>query len=640
MFSASDTSVTLAEDQLQQQAPQQHAVSHGEVNASVTVEAAATDEFAEDDLASSNDDNHPQMSSSAEATANASMGAASAASAMTNAPSGQQFQRPPPRCNVYICMLPQTIRDPELAELFSPYGEIVSAKVMLNIHTGIPRGIGFVQYSKPESAARAVEEMNEKRVGDRVIGVRIAEESASYVPPAPSSKIFVRNIPLTATRDELMNFFSKFGAIRELTIHSDTAVKKAPKKVQMLHPRNNIAFITFEQIPAAQAAADAVHNTTPFENATAPLMAKVAVKASSRPANSGPGRGAGGRFGREDFDTADVPTFQQPHHHQFQHQQHYFPMAQLQQPQAQHQQHQRFGFAPVAQPQFQPQYVFQPSSVPGVQLVHATTATSAPVGSHHDSQDVLNTGAGGAAVRMVPMIVPQQQAPIAAYPMLQPGFPMFSAPPPHLQPQQIVHQHHHAVQYQNAPQQQQPQQQQHENNGDATVERSMSHSSIRTASESQTKLDVTGGAPPAYFAGSAQQQQQQQQHHQQPHVVQFGGAAPQPHAQHLHHHQQHQQQQVVYFMPTPGGVQQVSASVAHHHHHHQHQQQQHQQQQVVYMVAPQAPQQQQQQAPSHHQHQQAVFAPQFAAHHHHHHQHHHAVAFAPQQQLQGSAPQH
>ena len=51
----------------------------------------------------------------------------------------------------------------KLSEIFSQYGEIISAKVMED-ESGKLKGFGFVAYKDHESAAKAVEELNEKEV--------------------------------------------------------------------------------------------------------------------------------------------------------------------------------------------------------------------------------------------------------------------------------------------------------------------------------------------------------------------------------------------------------------------------------------------------------------------------------------------
>ncbi|KAL8549440.1 hypothetical protein ACS0TY_008321 [Phlomoides rotata] len=63
--------------------------------------------------------------------------------------------------NLYVKNLDDTIDDDKLKELFSEFGTITSCKVMRDPN-GISRGSGFVAFSTPEEASRALSEMNMK----------------------------------------------------------------------------------------------------------------------------------------------------------------------------------------------------------------------------------------------------------------------------------------------------------------------------------------------------------------------------------------------------------------------------------------------------------------------------------------------
>jgi RNA recognition motif-containing protein len=54
--------------------------------------------------------------------------------------------------NIYVGNLPSTVTDDEIKEIFSEYGEVHSAKIILDRDTNKPRGFGFVEMS--ETAAR------------------------------------------------------------------------------------------------------------------------------------------------------------------------------------------------------------------------------------------------------------------------------------------------------------------------------------------------------------------------------------------------------------------------------------------------------------------------------------------------------
>ena len=50
-------------------------------------------------------------------------------------------------------------------ELFSPYGNVISARVMTEPRSGKSKGFGFVSFDRPESAAKAKEAMDGFLIG-------------------------------------------------------------------------------------------------------------------------------------------------------------------------------------------------------------------------------------------------------------------------------------------------------------------------------------------------------------------------------------------------------------------------------------------------------------------------------------------
>ncbi|KAF7810992.1 polyadenylate-binding protein 2-like [Senna tora] len=76
--------------------------------------------------------------------------------------------------NLYVKNLDDSIGDDKLRELFSPFGTITSCKVMRDPN-GISRGSGFVAFSTPEEASRALLEMNGKMVVSKPLYVALAQ---------------------------------------------------------------------------------------------------------------------------------------------------------------------------------------------------------------------------------------------------------------------------------------------------------------------------------------------------------------------------------------------------------------------------------------------------------------------------------
>ncbi|KZT70150.1 polyadenylate binding protein [Daedalea quercina L-15889] len=76
--------------------------------------------------------------------------------------------------NLYIKNLEDDIDDERLRAEFEPFGAITSAKVMRD-DKGTSKGFGFVCFSSPDEATKAVAEMNNKMIGSKPLYVSLAQ---------------------------------------------------------------------------------------------------------------------------------------------------------------------------------------------------------------------------------------------------------------------------------------------------------------------------------------------------------------------------------------------------------------------------------------------------------------------------------
>jgi len=84
--------------------------------------------------------------------------------------------------NIYVSNLNFNVGDADLRELFTPYGEVTSAKIINDRETGASRGFGFVEMTDDASAKKAINELNDGSVDGRTISVTEArpKEKSSF----------------------------------------------------------------------------------------------------------------------------------------------------------------------------------------------------------------------------------------------------------------------------------------------------------------------------------------------------------------------------------------------------------------------------------------------------------------------------
>ncbi len=75
---------------------------------------------------------------------------------------------------IYVGNLPWGIDDDELARLFEPHGNVVSANVVTDRDTGRSRGFGFVEMADDGEAMAAIEALNQSQNQGRTLTVNEA----------------------------------------------------------------------------------------------------------------------------------------------------------------------------------------------------------------------------------------------------------------------------------------------------------------------------------------------------------------------------------------------------------------------------------------------------------------------------------
>ena len=77
--------------------------------------------------------------------------------------------------NIYVSNLSFNIQDEDLKEFFTAYGEVSSAKVIMDKMTNQSRGFGFVEMSDDAAAKKAIAELDGATIDNRAVKVMEAK---------------------------------------------------------------------------------------------------------------------------------------------------------------------------------------------------------------------------------------------------------------------------------------------------------------------------------------------------------------------------------------------------------------------------------------------------------------------------------
>ena len=76
--------------------------------------------------------------------------------------------------NIYVGNLAYSVTEDELLALFTEFGDVASAKLIMDKYTGQSKGFGFVEMSNDGAGQKAIDELNGRDVSGRNLTVNKA----------------------------------------------------------------------------------------------------------------------------------------------------------------------------------------------------------------------------------------------------------------------------------------------------------------------------------------------------------------------------------------------------------------------------------------------------------------------------------
>ncbi|MBN3300036.1 RBM19 protein, partial [Amia calva] len=171
-----------------------------------------------------------------------------------------------PGTTLFIKNLNFSTTEEMLQDVFSKCGAVKSCTISKKkdrTGTLLSMGYGFVEFRTPQSAQKALKQLQNCTVDDHQLQLKISERATKpsvvssrkkqTTKKQTSSKILVRNIPFQATNRELRELFSTFGELKTVRL---------PKKVSGTGAHRGFGFVDFLTKQDAKNAFNALCHST------------------------------------------------------------------------------------------------------------------------------------------------------------------------------------------------------------------------------------------------------------------------------------------------------------------------------------------------------------------------------------------
>ncbi|GAV61303.1 RRM_1 domain-containing protein/PABP domain-containing protein [Cephalotus follicularis] len=163
-----------------------------------------------------------------------------AAAGPVTGPNGNQFVP----TSLYVGDLDFNVTDSQLYDLFNQIGQVVSVRVCRDLSTRRSLGYGYVNYSNPQDAARALDVLNFASLNNKFIRIMYSHRDPS-IRKSGTGNIFIKNLDKAIDHKALHDTFSSFGNILSCKIATDTSGQS-----------KGYGFVQYDNEESAQTAID------------------------------------------------------------------------------------------------------------------------------------------------------------------------------------------------------------------------------------------------------------------------------------------------------------------------------------------------------------------------------------------------
>ncbi|WOK96872.1 polyadenylate-binding protein 2-like isoform X4 [Canna indica] len=152
-----------------------------------------------------------------------------------------------PLTSLYVGDLHPGVTEPQIFELFSQIGPVVSVRLCQDLDTHRSLGYAYVNYSNPSDAVMALDVLNFTPLNNKPIRIMYSNRDPS-IRKSGAANIFIKNLDKTLGNKALHEIFSSFGNILSCKVATDASGQS-----------KGYGFVQFEQEEAAQNAINSLN---------------------------------------------------------------------------------------------------------------------------------------------------------------------------------------------------------------------------------------------------------------------------------------------------------------------------------------------------------------------------------------------
>ncbi|KAK7410053.1 hypothetical protein VNO78_00533 [Psophocarpus tetragonolobus] len=146
--------------------------------------------------------------------------------------------------SLYVGDLDHDVNDPQLYDLFNQVGQVVSVRICRDVATHQSLGYGYVNFSNPHDAAKALDVLNFTPLNGKPIRIMYSLRDPS-ARKSGAANVFIKNLDKAIDHKALHDTFSTFGNILSCKIATDASGQS-----------KGHGFVQFESEESAQNAID------------------------------------------------------------------------------------------------------------------------------------------------------------------------------------------------------------------------------------------------------------------------------------------------------------------------------------------------------------------------------------------------